>query len=72
MSEFIKLNVDLERCLSIEKCGKCIKVCPVNIFLSNGDYPNVIEDNEDECTLCSLCTESCEVAAIIIHKLYEE
>ena len=72
MSEFIRLNIDLERCTGNAKCGKCIKVCPVNIFKSNGDYPKVEGANEDECTLCDLCLQGCEVDAITIHKLYEE
>ena len=72
MSEFIKLDIDLSMCLGIEKCGKCIHVCPVNVFTSNVDYPKAVEANEDECTLCNLCIQSCEVVAITIHKLYEE
>ena len=72
MSEFIKVTIDSERCSSIEECGKCIQVCPVNIFKSNGDYPKIVEANEDECTLCNLCLQDCEVDAITIHKLYEE
>ena len=72
MSEFIKLGIDLDRCSGIEKCGECIRVCPVNIFSSNGDYPKAVEANEDECTLCDLCLQGCVVDAITIHKLYEE
>jgi len=72
MSEFIKLGIDLDRCSGIEKCGECIRVCPVNIFASDGDYPKAVEANEDECTLCDLCIQACEVNAITIRKLYEE
>ncbi|MBK5100028.1 MAG: ferredoxin [Desulfobacteraceae bacterium] len=72
MSEFIKLDIDLSRCLGIEKCGKCIQVCPVNIFTSNVDYPKAVKANEDECTLCDLCLQGCEADAITIQKLYEE
>jgi len=72
MSLFIRLEIDLNMCLGIKKCGKCIQVCPVNIFTSNGDYPKAVEANEDECTLCGLCLQNCQVDAIIIHKLYEE
>lgn len=72
MSEFIKLVIDLDRCSGIEKCGECIRVCPVNIFTANGDYPKTVKANEDECTLCNLCLQSCEADAITIHKLYEE
>lgn len=31
-----------------------------------------VESNKDECTLCDLCLQGCEVDAITIHKLYEE
>jgi len=72
MSEFIKVDIDPIRCLGIEKCGKCVQVCPVNIFSLNDDYPKAVEANEDECTLCELCLQNCQVDAIIIHKLYEE
>ena len=72
MSEFIKLDIDLDRCSGIKKCGECISVCPVNIFISNGDYPKSVEANEDECTLCELCLQNCQADAITIHKLYEQ
>ena len=72
MGEFIGLAIDLDRCTGIEKCGECIRVCPVNIFTSNGDYPIAVESNEDECTLCDLCLQGCEVNAITIQKIYEE
>jgi NAD-dependent dihydropyrimidine dehydrogenase PreA subunit len=72
MSEFIKLNIDVDKCLGTENCGKCIQVCPVNIFAANGDYPQLVEANEDECTLCELCLQGCEVNAITLYKLYEE
>ena len=72
MGEFIKLVIDLDRCTGIEKCGECIRVCPVNIFTSNDNYPLALESNEDECTLCDLCLKGCEVNAITIQKLYEK
>ena len=72
MSEFIELDIDFDRCRGIEDCGECVRVCPVNIFSSNGDYPKTVEANEDECTLCDLCLQACEVNAIRIRKLYEE
>jgi NAD-dependent dihydropyrimidine dehydrogenase PreA subunit len=72
MSLFIKLQIDPAVCLGIEKCGKCIQVCPVNIFEAHGNYPEAVEDNEDECTLCNLCLDACDPHAITIRKLYEE
>jgi ferredoxin len=72
MGEFIRLDIDFGRCLGIAQCGKCIQVCPVSIFTSNDDYPEQVEANEDECTLCNLCLQGCEVDAISIQKLYEQ
>jgi ferredoxin len=72
VGEFIRLDIDFDRCLGIERCGKCIQVCPVSIFTSNDDYPRRLEAEEDECTLCNLCLQGCEVDAISIQKLYEQ
>ena len=71
MSEFIKVEIDYSHCLGIEKCGGCIRVCPVNIFEEEGDRPRIAEDNEDECTLCDLCLQNCSPEIITIRKLYE-
>ncbi|MGD8227998.1 MAG: 4Fe-4S dicluster domain-containing protein [Desulfobacteraceae bacterium] len=72
MSEFIKVEIDFPTCVGIAKCGGCVRVCPVNIFDEEGDNPSVIENNEDECTLCDLCIQACTPRAITIRKLYEE
>jgi ferredoxin len=71
MGVFIKIDIDGEKCLSIQKCGQCIQQCPVNIFEKLLDIPGIAEDNEDECTLCDLCLKACEPRAIAIVKLYE-
>jgi NAD-dependent dihydropyrimidine dehydrogenase PreA subunit len=71
MGEFIKVEIDFEKCAGIEACGQCIRVCPVNIFKKSSDKPVAVEENEDECTLCQLCIEACRPRALIIHKLYE-
>ena len=72
MSEFIKVEIDLSGCVGIDECGGCVRVCPVNIFEKEGENPFVVEDNEDECTLCDLCIQACTPRAIRIRKLYEE
>ena len=71
MGEFIKAEIDFIKCSGILECGKCITVCSVNIFERKGNKLALIEENEDECTLCDLCLETCAPGAIVIHKLYE-
>ncbi|WP_027370241.1 4Fe-4S dicluster domain-containing protein [Desulfovermiculus halophilus] len=70
MGIFINLRIDNTKCIGVEKCGQCINVCPVNIFKSDNDAVAIIEENEDECTLCERCLEECGQNAIEIIKLY--
>ena len=71
MGIFVKVEVDKSKCSGCEECGKCVRVCPVSIFAPQEDLPSVIEDNEDECTLCEMCLHECIPGAIVIRKLYE-
>jgi NAD-dependent dihydropyrimidine dehydrogenase PreA subunit len=43
----------------------------VNVFEKKDDKPVIVEENEDECTLCDLCQRACSPSAITIHKRYE-
>lgn len=71
MGLFIELEIDRAKCAGLSKCGMCVKVCPVQIFGENGDQPLSIADNEDECTLCNLCLDSCDPGAIRVCRLYD-
>ena len=71
MGEFIKVDIDLSSCTDISEAAKWVEVCPVNIFKLKDGQPVVVEENEDECTLCMLCIDAFPKAAIKIHKLYE-
>ena len=71
MGLFINLEIDLKRCVGISNCGKCLKVCPVQIFENGDKFPVSITENEDECTLCDLCLDICEPVAIKVCRLYE-
>ena len=71
MSEFILVEVNMNTCIGISKCGKCVQVCPVNIFGGEDERPFIVEQSEDECTLCDLCLEECKPKAISIQKLYD-
>ncbi len=72
MGEFITVEVKDAECAGVKECGRCVTVCPVNIFVIKGLYPEAIPEKEDECTLCELCLQACPFNAIIIHKLYED
>ena len=71
MGEFIRVEIDLSKCKDMSDVDKWIQVCPVNIFKAERGQPVVVEDNEDECTLCMLCIEAFPRDAVTIHKLYE-
>jgi NAD-dependent dihydropyrimidine dehydrogenase PreA subunit len=72
MGEFIRVEIDMGKCVGIDRCGQCTRVCPVNIFDRDGDRPLIVEANEDECTLCDLCLQECKPEAVVIKRLYEE
>lgn len=71
MGVFIEIVIDYSKCKGIEECGKCIQVCPVNIFDEDQNKPIIVEENVDECTFCNRCLEECQTDAIQIKKLYE-
>ncbi|MEM2983370.1 MAG: ferredoxin [Candidatus Bathyarchaeia archaeon] len=71
MGIFIKVTIDQDKCLGINRSGHCVNICPVNIFEASGDRVIIKEENEDECTLCELCLQKCEPGAISIEKKYE-
>jgi NAD-dependent dihydropyrimidine dehydrogenase PreA subunit len=76
---FIELKIRPERCVYVEGCRNCIRVCPVDIFaapLAQSEaatqrlVARVVEENQDECTLCDLCLRECPTDAIELTKLY--
>lgn len=46
-------------------CGKCVKVCPLNVIEIN--VTKAIPVNELDCTLCRLCIQNCSERAIHLH-----
>lgn len=70
MGHFIQVDIIEERCMGIEDCGACIRVCPVNIFEGKRGIPCIVSRNEDECILCDQCLEECGKDAIAITKKY--
>ncbi len=71
MGEFIKVEIDLRKCTDMSGAANWVQVCPVNIFTVENDQPVVVEENEDECTLCMLCIDAFPSGAVTIHKLYD-
>lgn len=70
MGLFIAVDIIEDRCIGIDDCGACIKVCPVNIFEGKHGVPQIISKNEDECILCDQCLQECANDAITITKKY--
>jgi NAD-dependent dihydropyrimidine dehydrogenase PreA subunit len=72
MGEFIEVQIDLTKCENASDVSRWVQVCPVNIFEEVKSKPVVVEENEDECTLCMLCIEAFPEGAIKIIKLYDD
>ncbi|MDP2952359.1 MAG: 4Fe-4S binding protein [Chloroflexota bacterium] len=68
---FIELRIDEPACHRAGPCRLCHEVCPVDVFALKGDKMIVLEENQDECTLCDLCLQRCPTRAITLVKLYE-
>ncbi len=52
-------NIEIGACTG---CGKCVEVCPRNVFTMEGNEAKAT--NTLECSLCKLCIEACEVGAV--------
>ncbi len=52
-------KIDQAKCT---KCGTCIEVCPVEVFVKEGD--KVIEKFPEKCINCKACEVQCPVQAI--------
>ena len=55
------VEVNKDKC---NQCGDCVKVCPKNILLIEGD--TIATQNTLDCSLCEACVEVCEPGAITI------
>ena len=70
MGMFIELRIDPITCQAASGCALCARLCPVEAFQVEGGQVTPVYDNEDECTLCSLCVDQCPGHAIAVIKLY--
>lgn len=53
-----RITVDSEKCIS---CGKCKKVCPMNVEMTDNSRKR---KNGTECILCLHCVDECPVKAL--------
>lgn len=63
--EHIKIRFD-----DCTGCGKCIKICPLNVYKMENQKPFV--NCEDDCIHCNLCRDCCPVHAISIQHSWKE
>lgn len=69
---FVHVEVDPEAARQPEIAKKLVEVCPVNIFALEDGQLEIVEENEDECTLCELCLEVAPPGSVRVIKLYED
>ncbi len=72
MGEFVRIVIDENKCGDAGEAESWINICPVGVFELVDGRPQVVEENEDECTFCGLCLDACPNGAITIIKLYDE
>jgi NAD-dependent dihydropyrimidine dehydrogenase PreA subunit len=68
---FIDVEVDPKVADDAELARKLEEVCPVDIFAADGGRVAVVEENLDECILCSLCVEAAPPGGVVVKKLYD-
>ena len=68
MSLFIRIEIDS----AASAIASLVSVCPVAIFAMRDGRVTVVEERQDECTLCALCLKAAPDGAIQIHKLYAQ
>jgi len=72
MSMFVKIEVDAKTAADAALAKKLVEVCPVNIFaLDTRGRARIVEENQDECTLCDLCLQAVPGGGVRVNKLYE-
>ena len=72
MSMFIKLEVSPEVASNPDLVSKLVEICPVDIFDQDDGKLRIVDENEDESTLCDLCIEAAPEGAVKVIKLYED
>lgn len=68
MDKKLSLSVDQSTCI---KCGKCVRVCPVNIFVQESKNSAVTPEAIDHCISCGHCVAVCPTKSVI-HSVFPE
>lgn len=69
---FIKVQITPGLISDQDLVKKLVEVCPVDIFTEYQGDLFIVEENQDECTLCNLCIEATPDGTVKIIKLYED
>ena len=69
---FIKVQITPDLISDQGLVKKLVEVCPVDIFTEDQGELFIVEENQDECTLCNLCIEAAPDGTVKIIKLYED
>ena len=69
---FIKVQITPDLISDQDLVKKLVEVCPVDIFTEDQGELFIVEENQDECTLCNLCIEAAPDGTVKTIKLYED
>ena len=58
MGTFIDVSVDQGVRAERAEVQRLVALCPVDVFVAEGDGLRINDDKVDECTLCGLCWEA--------------
>jgi NAD-dependent dihydropyrimidine dehydrogenase PreA subunit len=67
---FVAVEVDPRLARDHALAAKLAEVCPVDIFRASSDGVEIVEENLDECVLCTLCITAAPAGALVVRKLY--
>lgn len=62
IKDVVTLKLDADRCTG---CGRCIEVCPHNVFELNDKKAVII--NRDFCIECGACVKNCPFHAVDVN-----
>lgn len=57
----VTLDIDKELCI---KCGKCVRVCPSQIFIQDENSKDISTQFVDSCIVCGHCVAACPEDAV--------